>query len=123
MATILRGVKANTFYNNYFREVHNNGCCSVRDVYKAPSGSKLYAEERILDDMRRIDNTIENAYTINYTVIGYNCMMFSAAYKVIDTKNCNRGIAVIYYTAYNTYIIPLEKFNDYAEEIIKAVRA
>lgn len=123
MATILKGKKADTLYNRYFRTLHNNGYRDVRDVYKNPSGSKLYAEERIFDDMKRIDDSIENAYTTLYTVIGYNCSTFSAAYKVIDTKNCNRGIAVIYYTAYNTYIIPLEKFSDYADEIRKAVRA
>ena len=122
MATILKGAKANTFYNRYFRAIHNNGCRNVCDVYKAPSGSKLYAEERIFDDMKRIDNTIENAYTLGYTVIGYNSCMYSAAFRVIDVTD-DKGIAVIYYTAYNTYIIPLDKYNDYADEIIKAVRA
>ena len=123
MATILKGTKANTFYNSYFRTLHRYGHRNVRDVYKAPSGSKLYAESRIFDDMKRIDNTIKNAYTVDYTVIGHNCMLFTAAYKIIDVKNCNRGIAVVYYTAYNTYIIPLEKFSEYADEITKAVRA
>lgn len=122
MATILKGTKANTLYNSYFRAVHRYGYRNVQDVYKDPSVSKLCAEERILDDMKRIDNSIENAYTLDYTVIGYNSSMYSAAFRVIDTTD-NKGIAVIYYTAYNTYIIPLEKFSDYADEIIKAVRA
>jgi hypothetical protein len=123
MATILKGTKANTFYNSYFRVVHRYGYRNVRDVYRTPSGSKLYAESRIFDDMKRIDNSIENAYTLGYTVIGYNCSTFSAAYKIMDTADSNKGIAVIYYTAYNTYIIPLEKFSEYADEITKAVRA
>lgn len=123
MATILKGTKANTLYNSYFRAVHRYGYRNVQNVYKVPSVYKLYAEERIFDDMKRIDNSIENAHTLGYTVISYNCRTFSAAYKIIDTADSNKGIAVVYYTAYNTYIIPLEKFSDYADEIIKAVRA
>lgn len=121
MATILKGKRADTFYNSYFRALHRYGYRNVQDVYKAPSGSKLCRGTHF-DDMKRIDNTIENALTLDYTVMGYNSCMFSAAYMAIDVTD-NKGIAVIYYTAYNTYIIPLEKFSEYADEIIKAVRA
>lgn len=122
MATILKGTKADTFYKSYFRSIHNHGYRDLYEVYRAPSSSKLYAESRIFDDMKRIDNSIENAFTLGYSVLGYNSSMFSAAYRVIDTTD-GKGIAVVYYTAYNTYIIPLEKFSDYADEIMKAVRA
>lgn len=84
------------FYDNYTR----TRATTLRDVYKNPSDRKLYAEERILRDMDRMNG-------FDPRIVSGSCHFFSMAF----TYPCPETgeLRLRYYTGMNTYdfvIIP-----------------
>ena len=68
----------------------------VTDCYMKPSIYKLRAERDILDFMQEINAKSSNLYATDYTVISYNCMMFTCGFMVYD--NNNNLVAYYYFT-------------------------
>lgn len=71
----------------------------VRDCYYRPSFYKIRAEHFILQFMSDINTKTENLFATDYTVISYNCTMFTAGFMVYDTtkRNTENGGLVAYY--------------------------
>ena len=88
---------------NYF-SARKYGLREVSNVYQKPSYAKMYAENQIFNEMHKF-NSQENGFrACEYTVVGYNCMMFSSAY-LIRNDVTQLVVALVYHTAYSRYII------------------
>ena len=104
MKQYINGIEVkSTNYKKYaaLLEAYRNAvdACGYRrllDCYKEPSIAKYAAQGRILGEM-----TARNGY--GYTVIGYNCTMFSCAYLFPHPEDGN--IILCYETPYHTYYI------------------
>lgn len=113
--------KQERLVENYETILGYYGLRDVRDVYNKPSTAKTRAEYLIKSEMHDI-NKVTNLFASDYTVIGHNCNMYSCAYTVYDWKiACKSEMtkrAIVYYTAYNRYIIP---FDDTIEQELEEV--
>lgn len=112
--------KQEQMVENYRRVLNYCGVRGVKDCYKTPSVDKTRAEYFIKNEMQDI-NEVTQLFASDYTVVGHSTMMFSCAYSVYASK-LGKGAyicrAVVYYTAYNRYIIP---FDDTIEQELEEV--
>lgn len=118
MLTIPTKRKQDKLFNSYYNTVHKYGYRRLCDVYGKYSYQKDVAEMSILNVIENINAHGVPLYAHGYTVIAYNCMTFTAAFHIYNTDSC-KGVAIIYCTAYNTYGIPLENYEEYREVIEK----
>lgn len=93
---------------NYFNVLKRYGKRTLSNVYKTFSSAKYLAERYILEEMKKYNKKTCCWVATDYTIIGYNSMMFSCAYAI---RSIYTDIieAIIYYTPYNKYII---QYND-----------
>lgn len=97
MTTIRKGTKkAQGMVNNYNWYVARYGSRGIYDAYKTPSVYKVRAWNDIRDMCARMGGT-------GLTVLGHNCMKYSAAFKAVED-----GVEkLFYFTADNDYVIEL----------------
>ena len=93
---------------NYFNARKSYGERTLNDVYKTFSSAKYWAEQDIFQEMKNYNKKASPWVACDYTVVGYNSMMFSCAYAI---RSIYTDIieAIVYYTLYNKYII---QYND-----------
>ncbi len=110
--------KQEQMLENYESMLGRYGLRELNDVYDSYSIYKAQAQAHIKNEMQDI-NKITHLFASDYTITGYNCMMFSCAYTVYDWKVAYKDRltkrAIVYHTAYNRYIIPLD--NTIEEEL------
>lgn len=97
------------------------GLRELNDVYDSYSIYKGQAQAQIKNEMQDI-NKVTHLYASDYTIVGYNCMVFSCAYTVYDWKIAYKDRlterAIVYHTAHNRYVIP---FDDTIEQELEEV--
>ena len=85
--------------NNYRWCYSHYGARRLDDVYTKCSVAKRRAWDEIFAEYCK-----NNGHGL--ALVSYNCMTFSAAYVVTDPKT--EKSSLIYHTAYNKYIIPID---------------
>lgn len=97
MTKVNKGTKkAQGMVDNYNYYIARYGVRGIYDAYKTPSVYKVRAWNDIRDMCARMGGT-------GLTVLGANCMKYSAAFKAVED-----GVEkLFYFTADNDYVIEL----------------
>lgn len=96
MASLSFGVISHTTNLKYLPKYKYKYLRTLGDCYAKPSYRKACAEFDILRLIVEI-NAFTDVYAHNYTVLSYNCSMFTCAFDVID-YNTGELLAKYYFT-------------------------